>query len=158
MTEEDERIKCLATGVLLGRSAEDLDREAGRALAQGEELELAASVMPGMGMVARGRARVALEARAVDRLLTKSEACGVDKNGHLAGEFGRLEDWSSMPLPDLASRASDFHRAVYQLVGYELKGKAREEGERPFDCSECGGEFNTLEEYRAHQNVTGHTY
>jgi len=125
MAEEDERIRCLAIGVLLSRSAEDLDREARRAATLGEELELATSVMPGMGLVGRGR--VALEARAIDRLLTKAEDCGVDKNGHLTGEFGRLEDWSSMPLADLAGRAADFQRAVYQMVDYELVGKGRGE-------------------------------
>jgi len=125
MTEEDKRIRCLSIGVLLGRSAEDLDREARRAVAQGEEIELASSVMPGMGLVGRGR--VALEARAIDRLLTQAEACGIDRNGHLSGEFGRLEDWSEMPLPDLAVKAQDSQRAVYQMVDYELVGKERGE-------------------------------
>ena len=124
--DEDERRKCLAIGVLLGRSATDLDRDARDAAIQGEELELAASVFPRMGLIGRGR--VTAEAKAIDELLKKAEACGLDPSGRLGGEFGRLEDWeTSASLSDLATRAHNFHRAVYQMVDHELTGKKRGE-------------------------------
>jgi hypothetical protein len=70
---------------------------------------------------AANRARILHWAREFDQRLTMSEACGVERNGFLAGQFGRLQEWESVDdIPALARMAEEVAVAVRLSAREEL--------------------------------------
>jgi hypothetical protein len=124
--EVDQRARCWALGVELTLTAENLLEAADRAsdfsaTAGGEPLHA-----PSVQRAGDEANRVAILywAEKFDRELTQAEACGIEKNGYLGGEFGRYGDWAgTRRLDDLIEMGRAVIRVTHEQAEHILKGE-----------------------------------
>ena len=121
MTEDDDRLRCWAVGVRFQEKLEDLLDAADRAR-DGMATRGALSVdEPDVQRAIDETNREAILgwAREVDDVLRESEKCGVESNGYIGGQFGRIEEWEEYGadrLEQLADRVSGFVLDVHKSV------------------------------------------
>lgn len=121
MTEDDDRLRCWAVGVRFQEELSELLDAADRARDDTPTERGAPPNPPGLQrIVAETNREVILGwARKVDDLLRESEKCGVESNGYIGGQFGRIEEWEEYGadrLEQLADRVSGFVLDVHKSV------------------------------------------
>jgi hypothetical protein len=126
--ESEKTLRCWALGIKIDEVAVEMLAAADAARSE-HPTRMGQPVQPpdiqrNIDEVNRGR--ILYWAREFDRVLTLTRDCGVDPNGYLGGEFGRIQDWESYDtahLNDLAMKAQRIVGAVHVSSASELGEK-----------------------------------